>query len=59
MNPFNTTFNKVSYTTVANAAITLVNGRIPADIQLSADEMGLVMTIVSAALIYFLPNKAA
>ncbi len=56
MNPLNTRFNKASWSAAASAAITLVNGRLPPDISLDANEQGLLMTIVVFFVVVLVPN---
>ncbi len=56
MNPLNTRFNKASWSAAASALITLVNGRLPADVALDATEQGLLMTIVTFAVVLLVPN---
>lgn len=56
MNPLNTRFNKASWSAATSALITLVNGRIPADIALDATEQGLLMTVVVFLVVVFVPN---
>lgn len=59
MNPLNTRFNKASWSAAANAAIVLVNGRLPPEIALTSNEQGLVMTIVVFLVVVFVPNAKA
>lgn len=56
MNPLNTRFNKASWSAAASALITLINGRIPADIALDATEQGLLMTLVVFLVVLLVPN---
>ena len=56
MNPLNTRFNKANWSAAALAAITLVNGRLPVEIQLSADEMGMAMTVITFLIVWLVPN---
>ena len=59
MNPLNTRFNKAGWSAAANAAITLVNGRIDPDVALTATEQGLAMTIVTFLVVALVPNAKA
>ncbi|HDZ38623.1 MAG TPA: hypothetical protein ENH62_10110 [Marinobacter sp.] len=59
MNPLNTRFNKASWSAAASALITLVNGRLPTDMALDATEQGLLMTIVTFAVVLLVPNAEA
>ena len=59
MNPLNTRFNKASWSAAASALITLVNGRLPADIALDATEQGLFMTVVTFLVVVLVPNAKA
>ena len=56
MKALNTRFNKANWSAAVNAGITLVNGRLPAEIQLSTDEMGLLMTVVTFLIVCLVPN---
>ena len=59
MNPFNTRFNKASWSAAASALITLVNGRVSSDIALDATEQGLLMTLVVFFVVILVPNAEA
>ncbi len=59
MNPLNTRFNKASWSAAASAVITLINGRVSADIALDATEQGLLMTVVVFFVVVFVPNAQA
>ena len=59
MNPLNTRFNKASWSAAASAIITLINGRVSADIALDATEQGLLMTVVVFFVVVFVPNAEA
>ena len=56
MNPLNTRFNKASWSAAASAVITLINGRLSADVALAATEQGLLLTIVVFFVVIFVPN---
>ena len=56
MNPLNTRFNKANWSAAVNALITLVNGRLPEDIQLNVDEMGMFMTVITFLIVWLVPN---
>lgn len=56
MNPLNTRFNKAGWSAAANALIVLVNGRLPVEEALTANEQGLVMVIVSFLVVLLVPN---
>ena len=59
MNPFNTRFNKASWSAAASALITLVNGRLPVEIALDTTEQGLLMVVVTFAVVALVPNAKA
>ncbi len=59
MNPLNTRFNKAGWSAAANALIMLINGRLPIETQLSATEQGLIMTIITFAVVMLVPNAEA
>ena len=52
----NNRFNKAQWSIAANAFIVLINGRLPFDIQLTANEQGLLMTLVTFVVVLFVPN---
>ena len=56
MNPLNTRFNKANWRAAANAALVLVNGRLPPDMALSVGEQGLAMTIITFLVVTLVPN---
>ena len=58
-NPLNTRFNKAGWSTAANAVVVLINGRIDPEVALSAVEQGLVMTIITFAVVLWVPNAEA
>ena len=57
-NPLNTSVNKVTWPAMANAALLLVNGRLPEPYMLSETEIGLVMIILTGVLTYFVSNRS-
>ncbi len=59
MNPLNTRFNKANWSAAANALIVLVNGRLAPEVALSANEQGLLMVIITFAVVAFVPNAQA
>ena len=58
MNPLNTRFNKASWSAALNAAIVLVNGRLPETIKLSGDEQGLLMIVLTFLVVSLVPNRS-
>lgn len=59
MNPLNTQHNKAVWSGAAMAAINLINGRLPPDLALSADEIGWAMTILGVGIAWLVKNRAA
>ncbi len=59
MNPFNTRFNKATWSAAASALVTLVNGRLPYEYALDVDEQGMLMTIITFAVVAMVPNAQA
>jgi len=56
MGPLNSRFNKAGWSAAANAAIVLINGRLPIEDALSSNEQGLLMIIVSFLVVLLVPN---
>lgn len=55
----NTKYNKATLSAAVNALIVLINGRLPETIEpLSADEVGMLMTVVSFLVVALTPNKS-
>ena len=50
--------NKANWSAALNAAIVLINGRLPDDIALTANEQGLLMIVLTYLVVRFLPNAA-
>ena len=59
MNPLNTRFNKANWSAAAGAAITLINGRLDPEVALNATEQGLLMVVITFAVVVFVPNAEA
>ncbi len=59
MTLLNNRFNKAGWSAAANALIVLVNGRLPVEDALSANEQGLVMVIISFLVVLLVPNAKA
>ena len=55
-NPLNNRFNKANWSAAANAAIVLINGRLPYEDALNANEQGLLMIIVTFLVVCFVPR---
>ncbi len=58
-NPLNNRFNKANWSAAANAAIVLINGRLPYENALNANEQGLLMIIVTFLVVCFVPKAKA
>ena len=59
MNPLNTRFNKANWSAAMNALIVLVNGRLPSEYALDANEQGLLMVIITFVIVATVPNAEA
>ena len=49
-------YNKANWPAVINAALLLINGRLPEDVALSANEQGWAMIILTWLVVFFIPN---
>ncbi len=58
-NPLNNRFNKANWSAAANAAIVLINGRLPVEDAMTANEQGLLMIIVTFLVVCFVPRAEA
>ena len=53
---FNNPNNKATWSAALNALIVLINGRLPVDWALTSVEQGLLMTVVTFAVVWFITN---